>query len=133
MKETTQQWLNFAETDLLACEKLISDDQLTTVVTFHAQQVVEKCFKAIIEEESLPFNKIHSVSRLYGLIQNKITFPVDGILLQKIDAVYTTSRYPGDFGLMPDGTATKRFAGELFEFAKSIFENTLKQLINSPK
>ncbi len=64
MKETTQQWLNFAETDLLACEKLISDDQLTTVVTFHAQQVVEKCFKAIIEEESLPFNKIHSVSRL---------------------------------------------------------------------
>jgi HEPN domain-containing protein len=53
MKDATQQWLNFAEIDLRTCEKLLGDDLLTSVVAFHSQQVVEKCFKAIIEEQGL--------------------------------------------------------------------------------
>jgi hypothetical protein len=32
MNDTTQQWLDFAETDLRTCEKLLDDDYLTNIV-----------------------------------------------------------------------------------------------------
>lgn len=47
MKDTTKQWLDFAETDLLTCKRILGDALLTNVVTFHAQQAVEKSLKAI--------------------------------------------------------------------------------------
>ena len=128
MKDTTQQWLNFAETDLRTCEKLLDDDFLTNVVAFHSQQVIEKCFKAIIEEQNLQMPRIHALSRLFGLIQNSITFEVDILLLQKADTVYSTSRYPGDLGLMPDGKPTLEAAVQLFDFASNIYNETKKML-----
>ena len=42
MKDTTPQWLSFAETDLRTCEKLLDDDFLTNIVAFHSQQVIAK-------------------------------------------------------------------------------------------
>jgi len=126
MKDTTRQWLNFAETDLRTCEKLLDDDFLTNVVAFHSQQVIEKCFKAINEEHGIQLPRIHTLTRLYGSIQNIITFSVDKVMLQKTDTVYTTSRYPGDLGLIPEGKPTKELAVQLCEFAKYIYENTIK-------
>ena len=38
MKAITQEWINFAETDLRACEKMIDDKFLTNIVAFHSQQ-----------------------------------------------------------------------------------------------
>ena len=35
MKDATQQWLNFAKADLMACEKLQDDDFLTNIIAFH--------------------------------------------------------------------------------------------------
>lgn len=126
MKDTTRQWLNFAETDLRTCEKLLDDDFLTNVVAFHSQQVIEKCFKAINEEHGIQLPRIHTLTRLYGSIQNIITFSVDKVMLQKTDTVYTTSRYPSDLGLIPEGKPTKELAVQLCEFAKYIYENTIK-------
>lgn len=126
MKDTTRQWLNFAETDLRTCEKLLDDDFLTNVVAFHSQQVIEKYFKAINEEHGIQLPRIHTLTRLYGSIQNIITFSVDKVMLQKTDTVYTTSRYPGDLGLIPEGKPTKELAVQLCEFAKYIYENTIK-------
>ena len=60
MKDTTRQWLSFAEIDLRTCEKLLNDDFLTSIVAFHSQQVIEKCFKAIIEEKELQLARIHT-------------------------------------------------------------------------
>ncbi len=128
MKDTTQQWLNFAKTDLRSCEKLLDDVFLTNIVTFHSQQVCEKCFKAIIEEHGLQLPRIHTLARLFGLIQNDVTFSVDSTMLQITDTVYTTSRYPSDLGLMPDGKPTKELAEQLYDFAKYIYENTIKML-----
>jgi len=128
MKNTTQQWLNFAETDLRTCEKLLDDDFVTNIVAFHSQQVIEKCFKAIIEEQSLLLPRIHTLSRLFGMIQNILTFEIDNTMLQKIDTVYTTSRYPSDLGLLPEGKPTIEFAKKLYEFAKQIYDNTLKMI-----
>jgi len=130
MKETTRQWLEFAEKDLKACEKLLDDTFLTNVVAFHSQQVIEKCFKAIIEESNLQLPRIHSLSRLYGLIQNTTSFDIDLLMLQKADTVYSSSRYPIDLGLMPDGNPTLQYAQQLFEFAEYIFINTVQMLEN---
>ena len=47
MKATAQQWLDFAKTDLRSCENNLSDSYVTNVVAFHAQQAVEKAFKAL--------------------------------------------------------------------------------------
>ena len=73
MKDTTRQWLDFAETDLRTCEKLLDDDFLTNIVAFHSQQVIEKCFKAINEEHGIQLPGIHTLTRLYGSVQSILT------------------------------------------------------------
>ncbi len=45
MKATTQQWLDFAKTDLRSCENNLHDDFVTNIVVFHSQQIVEKSLK----------------------------------------------------------------------------------------
>ena len=69
MKAITQDWINFAETDLRTCKKLIDDVFLTNIVAFHAQQTVEKCFKAIIEEFEIQTLKTHNLLTLYKNVQ----------------------------------------------------------------
>lgn len=123
MRETTRQWLDLAKTDLLACERLIDDVFLTNIVAFHAQQVCEKCFKAIIEENELQLQKTHNLSRLVGLIPT-LPFEIDITILQLTDSVYTTSRYPGDLGLMPEGKPSIELVGKLYRFANQIFNDT---------
>ena len=46
--------------------------------------------------------------------------------LELIDKVYTTSRYPSDLGLMPDGKPSTKQVKEMYEFAKEIYDNTIK-------
>jgi len=48
MKPTTQQWLDFAQTDLRCCENNLHDSFVTNIVAFNTQQTVEKVFKAQI-------------------------------------------------------------------------------------
>lgn len=130
MKETTREWLRYAEADVKACKNLIDHADLTSIVAFHSQQAVEKCFKAIIEEHGLAVPRIHSVVKLFGLVQDIINFPVDINLLQKADSVYSTSRYPSDFGVIPYGIPSKGFALELIQFAQTVLEDTANMLEN---
>ena len=53
MKAITQEWLNFAKTDIIVAKNSLADEYITNAVAFHSQQTVEKCFKAIIEENNL--------------------------------------------------------------------------------
>jgi HEPN domain-containing protein len=64
MKVTTKEWFYAAEDDLIAAQKLISEERLTNLVSFHCQQCLEKCFKAIIEEQGKPSIKSHDLIRL---------------------------------------------------------------------
>ena len=48
MKKLAEEWLAFAEKDLLTIEKLLDETELTNIVAFHSHQCVEKAFKAII-------------------------------------------------------------------------------------
>ena len=129
MKEITRQWLDFAETDLLTCEKLLNDKFLTNIVAYHSQQVVEKCFKAIIEEKNLILPHIHSLVRLYGTIQSIIDFEIDNKQLQIADSIYTISRYPTDVGLTPDGKPSLEKINIFYSFVKYINGKTI-ELVN---
>lgn len=60
MRKATIQWLKSAEMDLDSIAQVIDMEHLTPVAAFHAQQCVEKCFKAILEEHSKKVPKIHS-------------------------------------------------------------------------
>ncbi len=128
MKAITQEWLNYAQTDLLTCKEILNNEQLTNIVAFHAQQTVEKCFKAIIEESNVKVPKIHSLIRLFGQIETSINFPVNEDEIKMLDRVYTETRYPGDLGMLYDGKPSIEEALKLYNFANYIFTETNKML-----
>jgi len=49
MKAITREWLNAANDDLIAMEVMQGRPEITNMVAFHAQQAMEKSFKAVIE------------------------------------------------------------------------------------
>jgi HEPN domain-containing protein len=122
MRKATIQWLKSAEMDLDNITQIIDLEHLTPIAAFHAQQCVEKCFKAILEESSKKIPKDHSTLRLYGLIEGLIVFDIDMSILTDLDDLYIESRYPGQLGLLPDGMPSLADTREFFEFAKNIHD-----------
>lgn len=122
MKASTQQWLDFAKADLLNCDRILDDEFLAAIVAFHSHQAVEKCFKALIEEKNLTISRIHSLIRLYNIIESFLEQPFEIRDLLSLDSVYTSSRYPIDIGMIATGKPTQQEAREFYESAKKIFD-----------
>jgi len=121
-KESAQAWLLSALADLRNIEHITSDDFLTHMVAFHAQQCVEKCFKAMLENAGKRVPKEHSTLKLYGLVKNELSADIEIDLLTDLDDLYIESRYPGDLGFLPHGKPSPDEANEFFELAQYIFE-----------
>jgi HEPN domain-containing protein len=128
MKQTTKEWLTAAEDDLLAAKKLLGEDRLTNVVAFHCQQCLEKCFKAVIEEQGKPSIKSHDLIRLQ-LNADIQTSESETNLIEIINEVYIDARYPGDLGLLPHGKPTTVEVESFIAFCELFFER-LKIQIN---
>lgn len=128
MRAITQKWLDFAKKDIETCKITLQNEDLTTIVAFHAEQAVEKCFKSIIEEAELSLPRIHDLNRLYSFAENLINFEVDQTLLNVLNSIYTSSQYPSDLGILPDGNPSVSDAEEMYLFASKIFEETKAQL-----
>jgi len=122
MTPIVQGWLDSAYTDLRSIEHLIDDDFLTNVVAFHAQQSVEKSFKALLAFHGEPVPKQHSTLTLYGLVQEFIDIFINEELLSAFDDLYIDSHYPGNFGLMPYGKPTLEDAQEFYALANDIYD-----------
>jgi len=129
MKPSTQQWLEFAKADLINCQRILEDEFLTAILAFHSQQAVEKCFKALINEKDIDIPRIHSLVRLYHVVEGYLKDPIEIRELMALDSVYTSSRYPSDIGMMATGKPTRQDALALYESAKNIYE-AITQLIN---
>lgn len=127
MKQTTKDWLTTAEDDLIAAKTLASEDRLTNLVSFHCQQCLEKCFKAIIEEHDNPSIKSHDLFRLQLKANIELSDP-EIILLGIINEVYIDARYPGDLGLLPHGKPTLSEAETFIEFCETIFYRLKNQI-----
>ena len=121
MKAITREWLARALDDLLAAEVLLAHPELTNMVAFHAQQTVEKTLKAVLEESEIAAVRTHSLTRLYSLITPHISISIDQDMLDRLEAVYIQSRYPGEMGLLPSGKPTQAEAGAFYSFANQLF------------
>jgi HEPN domain-containing protein len=128
MKPITQAWLDRALDDLDASKQLLKKEHLTNVVSFHAQQAVEKSLKAVIEELEIGFVKTHNLPRLYELVKPHADIIKDIDMLERLDAVYTESRYPNEMGLLPYGKPTIQDANSLYDFAKDVYKQIKTKL-----
>ena len=131
MKKQVEAWIKFADTDLLTVSEIIEIPELANVVAFHCQQAIEKYFKAFILGNEKPLAKIHNLLALYGTIKEITDFGLDEDLLSTISDIYLDSRYPGEIGLLDDGSMpTNEQVNRFYEFAKKI-EKTIKEKLNS--
>ncbi len=128
MKRASSQWLESAQMDLGGMARLLEKEELTPVIAFHAQQCVEKCFKAVLEEHSQKVPRDHSTLRLYGLVRDLIDLEVDMELLTDLDGLYIESRYPGELGLLPNGKPTVADARQFYDHAIDIHEQVTRIL-----
>ncbi|MFO7761666.1 MAG: HEPN domain-containing protein [Thermodesulfobacteriota bacterium] len=122
MKAPTEEWLKAAKDDLDVIERIIDAAHLTHIVAFHAQQCIEKSFKALLEEHDIETPKIHNLVTLSGKVEPFIENEMDESLLKTLDLLYIGSRYPGDFGLLPDGKPSLQEAREFYSFAEKVYE-----------
>ena len=120
MKKLTKEWLKAAGDDLDVIERILDDDHLSHVVAFHAQQCIEKVFKALLEEHEIEVPRIHSLVTLFGKVEDYVGKDIDINLLQTLDSLYIDARYPGDLGLLPDGKPNREDAKNFYKFAKDI-------------
>lgn len=116
------EWLKSAKDDLDTAIEILSISHLSNIVAFHSQQCIEKSFKAVIEKYGKESVKSHNLEKLYKKILKYIDIEIDENILEIINELYIDSRYPGEFGLLPDGKPTVKDAKEFYEFAKNIFE-----------
>lgn len=122
MKELTIAWLDAAFLDVKSAQRLLEDDFFTPIVCFHSQQCVEKALKAILEEVGAGVPKIHNVLKLYELASAHTKIECDLERLQEINDIYIDARYPGEFGLLPNGKPTLDDANTFYQFALHFYE-----------
>ncbi len=116
-----QEWLKASNDDLKTISKILDFDDLSHIVAFHAQQSIEKSFKAIMESEKIKIPKEHNLFKLKNFVKDTLEINNDD-LLDTLNQLYIDSRYPSEFGLLPDGKPTTEEAQEFYEFALSIYE-----------
>ncbi|MCX6051853.1 MAG: HEPN domain-containing protein [Campylobacterales bacterium] len=116
-----EEWIKAAYLDVESMRYIVSVEHLTSITAFHAQQSIEKSFKALVENKYSKVNKQHDLLKLYSLISDSFTVQ-NSDMLDTLNQLYIDSRYPGSFGLLPYGKPTLKDAKEFYEFAKDIFE-----------
>jgi HEPN domain-containing protein len=98
MRTSTREWVAKAEEDFLAASALNRPRKrpLWNVVSFHAQQTVEKYLKARMEEAGLSVPKTHDLPHLLNLVT-----PVEPLWSSYLSAFSllvsyaVAARYPG--------------------------------------
>jgi len=118
----SKEWLKASKLDLENIRYIIEVEHLTSVVAFHAQQSIEKSFKALIEFKKKKIPKQHDLLKLKNLIDDSICIEDDDIL-DSLNTLYIDSRYPGDLGLLPYGQPTIDDVKEFYALALRVFDD----------
>jgi HEPN domain-containing protein len=124
MKKAAKAWMEHARRDFEAARILLKEEYLANVVIFHAQQCVEKCLKALLEEYAIFIPKTHSIVKLYFLLPEAVrdALPLEDNDMDMIDTVYIDTRYPGALALLPAGFPSREEANQLLQFASQVFD-----------
>jgi HEPN domain-containing protein len=97
MKRATREWVKKAEGDWrVAQRERRSSRPVWEAVGFHAQQCAEKYVKAFLDENNIPFEKIHDLVKLLALAAGKLP-DLEAMRneLGYLTPFATASRYPG--------------------------------------
>lgn len=129
MKKQAKEWIKFAKTDLQATIALVTEENLSTVAAFHSQQCVEKSLKALLELNNKKVPRTHDLIKLLKKIEEEkinIDMKINEEVLDQISQVYIDTRYPADFGLLPEGKPSINKIKEFLDEAESIFNQTVQ-------
>jgi len=129
MKQISAAWLSAANDDLILIQEIIRNEILTHMVAFHAQQAIEKSFKALLEEREGSVPRIHTLETLLAKITKYAVIDTELDLLEDLDKLYVDARYPADFGLLPNGKPTTQEAMAFNELAIYL-HNKIKSILS---
>ena len=131
MKFIASEWIRSADIDMEAIEELKHKENLTPLVSFHAQQVIEKVFKAILEQNEVHVPRSHKLADLYKIVlkfTSIILEPTENDVMDKLDQLYIETRYPSDLGLMPHGRPSVDDVEQFYILAKRIYTEVVNCL-----
>lgn len=119
MRKEAEAWLKIAAEDLQSAE-ILFERKLYRMACYHAQQSVEKVFKALLADHEVDFPRTHNILDLNIAIK-KIGYSV---FLTDEDAIFLNSiyraRYPSEAGLLPLGEPLKKDAARALQTAKGV-------------
>ena len=122
-------WLQYASDDLKSAKVLLAEG-VYNIACFHAQQTVEKLFKAFIAACDQPIPRTHNLIRLNKICEDlcgdKLEFDNEKLIF--LNDVYIDSRYPADFGVLPSGQPGEQEANMAYSHAKDI-DTVLRPLV----
>ncbi len=97
MKPETEEWIQKAEGDLAVAQReMQAPDPVWNVISFLAQQCAEKYLKSFLEENGIPFRKIHDLVLLLDSSNGRL--PELDSQKQELARLCTfgiAARYPG--------------------------------------
>jgi HEPN domain-containing protein len=94
-------WQAQSRRDLAAAQALLPAG-LHGHAAFHLQQAAEKALKALVIAKQNRLPRTHDLVILAQ--QAQVTLhPAEMDQLEELNVLYTSTRYPGDWGLLPDG------------------------------
>lgn len=107
------QFLSLAQDDAYVCHTLIKDpDASSRIIGFHAQQAIEKAFKAILIGKNIAPARTHDLTELaYIIEENGIELPISVNKLAFLSPYTVTLRYGGEV----DGALTPEEACDLMD------------------
>ncbi len=119
MRSEAEAWLKISAEDLQAAEVLF-EQKLYRMACYHAQQSVEKVFKALLADHEVDFPRTHNILDLNNAVR-KLGYPV---IITDEEAVFLNSiyraRYPSEAGLLPFGEPLEQDAAQALKTAREV-------------
>jgi len=124
--EEVKLWIKKADADLRASKKLLDLNEEPWLITFHAQQAIEKYLKAYLIYKQVRFKKTHDILKLLELCINedKDFEEVKKLDLSRFKEYATNFRYPSYYEPSLDE------AKEAIEIAEKVREFILKKIFS---
>lgn len=100
VRQVVRGWIQKAEHDLKNAEHTLTLDDASCpfdTVCFHAQQSVEKYFKALLTLKNVSFPKTHDLTELFALIPKTVPLQITMDQLAELSPYAVESRYPGEW------------------------------------
>jgi len=124
--EEVKLWIKKADADLRASKKLLDLNEEPWLITFHAQQAIEKYLKAYLTYKQIRFKKTHDILKLLELCikEDRDFEEIKKLDLSRFKEYATNFRYPSYYEPSLDE------AKEAIEIAEKVREFVLKKIFS---